>query len=248
MAPCPSSGPALSGRGGHVRRWRSGCCTALCGATIWPTCTPSWRASPATLGLAVLFTALSFLALVGYEYSALSMIGSAVPLAPAGVGLVRDPVDRALDRLRLRRRRHAALQFLRRSRPQLGDVAKVRCSSPLTFTLGVATLAGGVRDHRAVRLAATTGMPPWLWRLGAGRRARPGRRLRRLGRLLPPPDAWRGHELRPARAGATLTPDLLRRRRSHGRRRRPLRPAAGLSSGSAISRCWRSSWRRSSPG
>ena len=70
------------------------------------------------VGLAILFTFCSFLALIGYEWSALGPGRQAHAVRPSGDGLVRDPVDRAFDRLRLRHRRHLALPLLLRPRPR----------------------------------------------------------------------------------------------------------------------------------
>jgi uncharacterized membrane protein YbhN (UPF0104 family) len=77
------------------------------------------------------------------------------------------PIDRPLDRLRLRDRRHPALQLLRRRGITVLDVAKIQVFFTATFTLGVATLAGGVLLLEPDRLAAVSGLPAGLWRLGA---------------------------------------------------------------------------------
>ena len=69
----------------------------------------------------------------------------------------------------------------------IGDVAKVQMYFTATFTLGVATLAGAVVMIEPFRLAAATGLPPWLWRAAAGTALTPGDLLRDLGRVFPPP-------------------------------------------------------------
>ena len=55
----------------------------------------------------------------------------------------------------------------------IADVAKVQMFFTATFTLGVATLAGGVVMIEPWRLAAATGLPPWLWRAGGRQRRSP---------------------------------------------------------------------------
>jgi uncharacterized membrane protein YbhN (UPF0104 family) len=119
------------------------------------------------LGLAVLFTALSFAALVGYEYSALRLIGRPMPLRKLALAsfctqsIAHSTGFAFVVGASLRYRFYADRGIT------LVDVAKIQLLFTVTFALGVATLAGGVLLLEPSRLAAITGMPDWLWRTGA---------------------------------------------------------------------------------
>ena len=90
---------------------------ARCAATTSTTCTAELASlSLHQLGSGHAVHLLSFMALIGYEWSALGLVGKRMPFAASGAGLVRHPVDRPLDRVRLRDRRQPALPFLFRSR------------------------------------------------------------------------------------------------------------------------------------
>ena len=124
--------------------------------------------SPGQVGQAVLYSALSFLALVGYEVCAMRLIGRKVPLRnlmlasfvtqsiahSTGFGFVVGATLR--------------YQFYARRGITVLDVAKIQVLYTATFTLGVSTLAGIVLLVDPYRLAAATGLPVLAWRAGAG--------------------------------------------------------------------------------
>ena len=87
----------------------------------------------------------------------------------------------------------------------IADVAKVQMFFTATFTLGVATLAGGVVMLEPWRLAAATGLPPWLWRLAAATALALVIAYVVWGGFFHRPLRWRGRELILPSAGATLT-------------------------------------------
>jgi uncharacterized membrane protein YbhN (UPF0104 family) len=157
------------------------------------------------IGLAVLFTFLSFLALVGYEFSALSMIGKRLPLPQLALAsfatqsIAHSTGFAFVVGATLRYNFHAARGL------SIGDVAKVQMFFTATFTLGVATLAGAVVIIEPFRLAAATGLPPWLWRLGAASALTLVIAYVVWGAFFHRPLRWRGHELVLPSAGATLT-------------------------------------------
>ena len=179
------------------------------------------------VGLAILFTFASFLALIGYEWSALGLSASGC----------RSPIW-SLASFATQSIAHstgfafvigATLRYHFYSDRGLGiaDVAKVQMFFTATFTLGVATLAGGVVMIEPWRLAAATGLPPWLWRLAAATALALVIAYVVWGGFFHRPLRWRGRELILPERQRHADPDLLRRRRPHRRGRRPLRPAAG---------------------
>lgn len=123
--------------------------------------------STGELGLAVLFTALSFAALVGYEHSALRLIGRRLPLPKLALAsfctqsIAHSTGFAFVVGASLRYRFYAERGL------SVVDVAKIQLLFTVTFTLGVATLAGAVLVVEPWRLAAVTGLPGWLLRLGA---------------------------------------------------------------------------------
>lgn len=119
------------------------------------------------LGLAVLFTFLSFAALVGYEYSALGMIGRRLPLPQ--LALASFATQSIAHSTGFAFLIGASLRYNFYAGRGLGftDIAKIQVFFTATFTLGVATLAGGVIAVEPWRLADASGLPAWLWRAGA---------------------------------------------------------------------------------
>lgn len=119
------------------------------------------------VGLAVLFTFLSFAALVGYEHSALGLLGKRLPLPQLAVAsfatqsIAHSTGFAFLVGATLRYSFYAGRGL------GLADVAKIQVIFTGTFTLGIATLAGGVVLLEPWRLAAATGLPAWLWRAAA---------------------------------------------------------------------------------
>lgn len=119
------------------------------------------------IGLAILFTFLSFAALVGYEYSALGLVGKRLPLPQLALAsFVTQSIAHSTGFAFLI---GATLRYNFYATKGLGfgDLAKVQVFFTATFTLGVATLAGGVVLLEPWRLATATGLPAWLWRIGA---------------------------------------------------------------------------------
>jgi uncharacterized membrane protein YbhN (UPF0104 family) len=123
--------------------------------------------APAQVGLAVLYTGLSFAALIGYEWSAMNLIGRRVPFRKLALASFTTqsiahstgfaPVVGATLRY----------QFYADRGLSVLDVAKIQIIFTLTFALGVATLAGGVLVVEPTRLAAATGLPGWAWQVAA---------------------------------------------------------------------------------
>jgi uncharacterized membrane protein YbhN (UPF0104 family) len=122
---------------------------------------------PRQVGLAVLFAALSFACLVGYEWSALGLIGKRLPFGKLALAsFVTQSIAHSTGfapvvGATLRYHFYAGRGLT------IVDVAKVQIIFTATFTLGVATLAGAVLLLEPGRLAAATGLPEALWRLGA---------------------------------------------------------------------------------
>lgn len=157
------------------------------------------------LGAAVLFTAFSFMALVGYEYSALGMIGKRLPLRQLALAsfatqsIAHSTGFAFLIGATLRYNFYAAKGL------KITDVAKVQVFFTITFTLGVATLAGVVVMIEPWRLAAATGLPAWLWRLAAGTALVLVTGYVIWGGFFHRPFRWRGRTFTLPGAGATLT-------------------------------------------
>ena len=119
------------------------------------------------LGLALLFTGLSFAALIGYEHSALSLVGRRVPLPRMALASFATQSICHSTGFAFVVGATLRYQFYAHRGVTLGDVAKVQLYFTLTFTLGVATLAGIVVLWAPHRLAGATGLPALLWQLGA---------------------------------------------------------------------------------
>jgi uncharacterized membrane protein YbhN (UPF0104 family) len=157
------------------------------------------------LGLSVLFTVFSFLALIGYEWSALGLVGKRMPfdhlaLASFATQSIAHSTGFAFVI-------GATLRYHFYSDRGLGiaDVAKVQMFFTATFTLGVATLAGAVVMVEPWRLAAATGLPPWLWRSAAAAALTLVIAYVVWGGFFHRPLRWRGRELVLPSASATLT-------------------------------------------
>jgi uncharacterized membrane protein YbhN (UPF0104 family) len=157
------------------------------------------------VGLAVLFTGLSFAALVGYEFSALRMIGKRVPLGQMALAsfatqsIAHSTGFAFIVGATLRYNFYAGRGL------GLGDVAKIQVIFTATFTLGVATLAGAVVAVEPWRLAHATGLPAWLWRAAAGAGLALVVAYVVWGAFFHRPFRWRGREFALPGAGATLT-------------------------------------------
>lgn len=157
------------------------------------------------LVLAVTFTALSFLALIGYEWSALGLVGKRMPfdhlcLASFTTQSIAHSTGFAFVI-------GATLRYHFYSDRGLGiaDVAKVQMYFTATFTLGVATLAGAVMLIEPGRLAESTGLPPLAWRLAAAAALLLVSAYVVWGGFFHRPLRWRGREFVLPDAGATLT-------------------------------------------
>ena len=157
------------------------------------------------IGLAILFTFCSFLALIGYEWSALGLVGKRMPfdhlaLASFATQSIAHSTGFAFVI-------GATLRYHFYADRGLGitDVAKVQMFFTATFTLGVATLAGAVVMIEPWRLAAATGLPPVLWRLAAAMALALVIAYVIWGGFFHRPLRWRGRELILPGASATLT-------------------------------------------
>lgn len=162
------------------------------------------RLAAADLGLAVLFTGLSFLCLVGYERSSLSLIGRRLPLPRVMlVSFITQSIAHStgfafITGATLRYNFYAGRGLT------IGDIAKIQVFFTATFTLGVATLAGAVFMVEPWRLAAATGLPVWAWRLGAAVALILVVVYVVWGAFFHRPLRWRGRSLVLPDAGATL--------------------------------------------
>lgn len=157
------------------------------------------------IGLAILFTFFSFLALIGYEWSALGLVGKRMPLDHLAVAsFATQSIAHSTGFAFVI---GATLRYHFYSDRGLGiaDVAKVQMFFTATFTLGIATLAGGVVMIEPWRLAAATGLPPWLWRAAAGAALTLVIAYVVWGGFFHRPLRWRGRELVLPSASATLT-------------------------------------------
>ncbi|MFO1049474.1 MAG: lysylphosphatidylglycerol synthase domain-containing protein [Geminicoccaceae bacterium] len=160
--------------------------------------------TPHQLLLAITFTALSFMALVGYEWSALGLVGKKMPfghlcLASFATQSIAHSTGFAFVI-------GATLRYHFYSDRGLGiaDVAKVQMYFTATFTLGVATLAGAVVLIEPGRLAVATGLPPTLWRVAAATALTLVSAYVIWGGFFHRPLRWRGREFILPGAGATL--------------------------------------------
>lgn len=122
------------------------------------------RLTPGRLGLATLWTALSFAALVGYELFGLRFAGRRLPLRTAALAsFVSQSIAHStgfalLVATSLRYRVYAASGF------DLVTVAKVQAFFTLTFGLGMATLAAAVLVAEPDLLAGAIPLGAWAWR------------------------------------------------------------------------------------
>ena len=157
------------------------------------------------VGLAVLYTFLSFVALIGYEWSALSLVGRRMP--PGHLSLASFCTQSIAHSTGFAFVVGASLRYHFYAARGLGiaDVAKVQMYFTATFTLGVATLAGAVVLVEPWRLATATGLPPWLWRVAAAATLALVIAYVVWGAFFHRPLRWRGRELVLPDAGATLT-------------------------------------------
>jgi uncharacterized membrane protein YbhN (UPF0104 family) len=156
------------------------------------------------VGLAVLFTFLSFLALIGYEWSALGLVGKRMPLSHLSVAsFATQSIAHSTGFAFVI---GATLRYHFYCDRGLGitDVAMVQMYFTATFTLGVATLAGGVVMIEPWHLAAATGLPPMLWRAAAATALTLVIAYVVWGGFFHRPLRWRGRELVLPDASATL--------------------------------------------
>jgi uncharacterized membrane protein YbhN (UPF0104 family) len=156
------------------------------------------------LGLAVLFTFCSFLALIGYEYSALGLVGKRMPLPHLALASFATQSIAHSTGFAFVIGASLRYHFYSDRGLGIGDVAMVQMFFTATFTLGVATLAGGVVLVEPMRLAMATGLPPLLWRLAAGTALSLVIGYVVWGGFFHRPLRWRGHEVVLPSAGATL--------------------------------------------
>jgi uncharacterized membrane protein YbhN (UPF0104 family) len=156
------------------------------------------------LALAISFTALSFMALIGYEWSALGLVGKRMPFDH--LALASFTTQSIAHSTGFAFVIGATLRYHFYSDRGLGiaDVAKVQMYFTATFTLGVATLAGAVVLIEPGRLAMATGLPPTLWRVGAATALTLVSAYVVWGGFFHRPLRWRGRELVLPSAGATL--------------------------------------------
>ena len=156
------------------------------------------------LVLAVLFTFLSFMALIGYEYSALGLIGRKMPFPHLALASFTTQSIAHSTGFAFVIGASLRYHFYADRGLGIGDVAKVQMYFTATFTLGVATLAGAVVMIEPFRLAAATGLPPWLWRAAAGTALTLVICYVIWGGFFHRPLRWRGREFLLPSAGATL--------------------------------------------
>jgi uncharacterized membrane protein YbhN (UPF0104 family) len=156
------------------------------------------------VGLAVLFTFLSFLALIGYEWSALGLVGKRMPLGHLSVASFATQSIAHSTGFAFVIGATLRYHFYADRGLRIADVAMVQMYFTATFTLGVATLAGAVVMLEPWRLAAATGLPPMLWRAAAATALTLVIAYVVWGGFFHRPLRWRGRELVLPGAGATL--------------------------------------------
>ena len=161
--------------------------------------------SARNLGLAVLFTALSFVALMGYEWSALGLIGRRLPFRELAVASFATQSIAHSTGFAFLIGATLRYNFYAERGLTITDVAKIQVFFTATFTLGVATLAGGVMLVEPWRLAAAVGLPAWLLRVGALTALLLVVGYVAWGAFFHRPLHWRGRALVLPDAGATLT-------------------------------------------
>lgn len=156
------------------------------------------------LVLAVFFTFFSFAALVGYEWSALGLIGKKMPFPHLALASYTTQSIAHSTGFAFVIGASLRYHFYADRGLGIGDVAKVQMYFTATFTLGVATLAGAVVMIEPFRLAAVTGLSPWIWRAGAATALILVIAYVVWGGFFHRPFRWRGRELVLPDAGATL--------------------------------------------
>ncbi|MFO1071545.1 MAG: lysylphosphatidylglycerol synthase domain-containing protein [Geminicoccaceae bacterium] len=155
--------------------------------------------------LAILFSFASFMCLIGYEWSALGVIGRRLPLPQLSLAsfttqsICHSTGFAFLIGATLR------YNFYVDKGLSIAEVAMVQVLFTLTFTLGVGTLAGTVVVIEPWRLAAATGIPADLWRLAAATALLLVAAYVVWGAFFHRPVRWRGREFVLPSAGATLT-------------------------------------------
>ncbi len=156
------------------------------------------------LVLAVLFTFFSFAALVGYEWSALGLIGKKMPFRHLALASYTTQSIAHSTGFAFVIGASLRYHFYADRGLGIGDVAKVQMYFTATFTLGVATLAGAVVMIEPFRLADVTGLSPWIWRAGAAAALTLVVAYVVWGGFFHRPFRWRGREFILPDAGATL--------------------------------------------
>ncbi|MDF1585817.1 putative bifunctional lysylphosphatidylglycerol flippase/synthetase [Marinimicrococcus flavescens] len=122
------------------------------------------RLSLPQVGLALLFTALSFVALVGYEHYAVRFVERRLSLRLVALfSFITQAVAHAVGfaifvGATLRYKLYAPHHF------GIVDIAKIQVFFSTTFGLGVFTLAGGVLLLEPGALVEATGLPASAWR------------------------------------------------------------------------------------
>jgi uncharacterized membrane protein YbhN (UPF0104 family) len=120
--------------------------------------------TPRQVGLAVVCTFLSFVALAGYEYYAVRYVGRRLPAWKVGLySFITQSVSHAVGfaivvGATIRYKLYSADRF------SLIEVAKIQVFFLTTFGLGATTLAGGVFLIEPAVLAEATTIPTAVWR------------------------------------------------------------------------------------
>lgn len=156
------------------------------------------------LVMAVLFTFASFAALVGYEWSALGLIGKKLPFPHLALASYTTQSIAHSTGFAFVIGASLRYHFYADRGLGIGDVAKVQMYFTATFTLGVATLAGAVVLIEPFRLAEVTGLSTWIWRAGAASALTLVVAYVVWGGFFHRPFRWRGREFVLPDAGATL--------------------------------------------
>ncbi len=156
------------------------------------------------VGLALLFTVASFLALIGYEWSALGLVGKRMPFRHLATASFATQSIAHSTGFAFVIGASLRYHFYSDRGLGIGDVAMVQMYFTATFTLGVATLAGGVVMLEPWRLAEATGLPPMLWRGAAAMALTLVIAYVVWGGFFHRPLRWRGREFILPGASATL--------------------------------------------
>jgi phosphatidylglycerol lysyltransferase len=104
---------------------------------------------------------------MGYEHSALKLIGRRIPWPKLAVASFCTQSIAHSTGFAFFVGATLRYQFYAVRGLSVTDIAKIQIYFTATFTLGVSTLAGAVFLLAPGRLAAATGLPTWLWQLGA---------------------------------------------------------------------------------